>query len=104
MLRLDICQKMYMTGFSSKKFYTLKRTSITALTSIILVAFLLKFIECVKFSQFQCKITLGVCKSCDSTQIIREIALFSGKIYTVGKNFTRPPVVTVATNLNSEYA
>ena len=32
---------------------------------------------------------------------MQEIALFSGKIYTVGKNFTRPPVVTVATNLNS---
>ena len=33
--------------------------------------------------------------------IMREIALFSGKIYTVGTNFTRPSVVTVATNLNS---
>ena len=33
---------------------------------------------------------------------MQEIALFSGKIYTVGKNFTRPPVVTVATNLNSD--
>ena len=32
---------------------------------------------------------------------MREIALFSGKIYTPGTNFTRPPVVTVATNLNS---
>ena len=30
------------------------------------------------------------------------IALFFGKIYTVGKNFTRPPVVTVTTNLNSD--
>ena len=35
-------------------------------------------------------------------QIMREIALFSGKIYTAGTNFTRPPVVTVATNLNSD--
>ena len=32
-----------------------------------------------------------------------KIALFSGKIYTAGTNFTRPPVVTVATNLNSDY-
>ena len=40
-------------------------------------------------------------KSCSSTQIIREIALFSGKIYIAGTNFTQPPVVTVATNLNS---
>ena len=32
---------------------------------------------------------------------MRDIALISGKIYTAGKNFTRPPVVTVATNLNS---
>ena len=27
--------------------------------------------------------------------------MFSGEIYTAGTNFTRPPVVTVATNLNS---
>ena len=33
---------------------------------------------------------------------MREIALFSGKIYTAGTNFTRPPAVTVATNLNSD--
>ena len=44
---------------------------------------------------------VGMCKSCSSTQIMPEIALFSGKIYTAGTNFTRPPVVTVATNLNS---
>ena len=34
---------------------------------------------------------------------MQEIALFSGKFYTAGTNFTRPPVVTVATNLNSEH-
>ena len=28
-------------------------------------------------------------------------ALFSGKIYTADKNFTRPPVATVATNSKS---
>ena len=49
------------------------------------------------------EITLGVCKSCNSTQIMRDIALISRKIYTAGKNFTRPPVVTVATNLNSGF-
>ena len=32
---------------------------------------------------------------------MREIALFPRKIYTAGTNFTRPPVVTIATNLNS---
>ena len=32
---------------------------------------------------------------------MREIALFSGKIYTPETNFTRPSVATVATNLNS---
>ena len=37
-------------------------------------------------------------------QIMQEIALFSGKIYTAGTNFTRPSVVTVATNLNSGHA
>ena len=42
-----------------------------------------------------------MCKSCSSTQIMRDIALISRKIYTAGTNFTRPPVVTVATNLNS---
>ena len=36
------------------------------------------------------------------TQILREIALFSGKIYTGATNFTRPPVMTVATNINSD--
>ena len=43
----------------------------------------------------------GVCKSHSSTQIMPVIARFSGKIYTAGTNFTRQPVVTVATNLNS---
>ena len=55
----------------------------------------------VKFKQFQCKITLCACKSCSFTQIIGENALFSGKIYTAGTNFTRPLVAAVATNLNS---
>ena len=32
---------------------------------------------------------------------MQEIALFSGKIYTPGANFTRLPVVTVVKNLNS---
>ena len=32
---------------------------------------------------------------------MQEIALFSGEIYTTGLNFTRPSVVTVATNINS---
>ena len=33
---------------------------------------------------------------------MHEIKYFSWKIYTVSKNFTRPPVVTVATNLISD--
>ena len=48
----------------------------------------------------QRKIILCVYKSCTSTHIMQWITLFSVKIYTVGKNFTRPPGVTVATNLN----
>ena len=32
---------------------------------------------------------------------MQEIALFSGKIYTAGTNFTQLLVMTVATNLNS---
>ena len=39
-----------------------------------------------------------MCESCSSTQIVREMVLFSMKIYIAGTNFTRPPV---ATNLNS---
>ena len=35
-------------------------------------------------------------------QNVQETALFSGKIYTADKNFTRPPVATVATNSKSE--
>ena len=31
-----------------------------------------------------------------------EAALFSGKIYTADKNFTRPPVATVVTNSKSD--
>ena len=45
--------------------------------------------------------TFGVCKSFTFMQIMRKFALFFGKIYTAGTNFTRLPVVTVATNLNS---
>ena len=36
-----------------------------------------------------------------STQVLHGNALFSGKLYTAGQNFTRPPVVTVVTNINS---
>ena len=36
-------------------------------------------------------------------QNVQETALFSGKIYTVDKKFTRPPVATVATNSKSVY-
>ena len=36
-----------------------------------------------------------------STQILQGNALFSGKIYTAGNIFTRPPVVTVAKNFKS---
>ena len=38
-----------------------------------------------------------------SLQICKEICCFlEKKIYTAGKHFTRPPVVTVAKNLNSD--
>ena len=32
---------------------------------------------------------------------MQEIALFSARIYTTGKNFTQPPVMAVATNFKS---
>ena len=34
---------------------------------------------------------------------MRENTLFSGKNYTVGKNFTLSPVVTIGTNLTSVF-
>ena len=43
-----------------------------------------------------------MCKCCSSSKIMQEINLFSGKIYTASTNFTRPPVITIATNLNSD--
>ena len=49
------------------------------------------------------KVILVECISCTSKQILQEIALFSGKIYTAGTNFTRPSVAMVVTNLNSGY-
>ena len=109
--RLEICQKIYTTGFRGKKFYTLKVrklrlflrkiNSVNSLISVILVAILLEFNWLCKILTVSVKIELGLCKSCSFTQILREIALFSSKNYTVCTNFTRPPVVTVATNLNS---
>ena len=38
---------------------------------------------------------------CVNLQNMEETALFSGKIYTADKNFTRPRVATVATNSKS---
>ena len=38
-----------------------------------------------------------------STQVLHGNALFSGKNYTTGNNFTQPPVATVATNFKSAY-
>ena len=37
------------------------------------------------------------------TQILQGNALFTGKIYTAGKTFTRPLVVTVVTNFKSAH-
>ena len=112
--RLEICQKIYMTGFFGQKFYTIKVRKLRRFllkkkqhecTNISYFSlFLLDFNwVCILFTD-QCKITLGVCKSCSFTQIMREIALFSGRIYTPETNFTPPPVVMVASNLNSACA
>ena len=43
--------------------------------------------------QFFDSFTVGVSKSCTSTKIMKENALFSGKIYTAGTNFIQPTVV-----------
>ena len=45
-----------------------------------------------------CKLTKCMSKFHISTQFFQGNALFSGKNYTTGNNFTRLPVATVATN------
>ena len=40
---------------------------------------------------------------CVNLQNMKEAALFSGSFYTADKNFTRPPVATVATNSKSDF-
>ena len=52
---------------------------------------------CKFFNLYEESLHLGVCKL---AKYVRT-ALFSGKIYTSDKNFTRPPVATVATNSKS---
>ena len=54
---------------------------------------------CKFFNLYEESLHLGVCKL---AKYVRT-ALFSGKIYTSDKNFTRPPVATVATNSKSGY-
>ena len=100
--------------YSGRKFYTLKVHALRLFLLTIkqckfinvrnLGPFLFNYTKCVKIQQLRSKITLGVYKFCSSTQIMQEKMLFSWKIYTAGTNFTRPPVVTVATNLNSGWA
>ena len=60
--------------------------------------FLFNYTKCVRNSTLEEKN-----HTCSSTHIMREKMLFSWKFCTAGTNFTRPPVVTVATNLNSEH-
>ena len=50
-----------------------------------------------------CKLTKYMSKFHISTQILQGNALFSRKIYTPGKYFTRMLVVTVATNFKSGF-
>ena len=52
---------------------------------------------CKFFNLYEESLHLGVCKL---AKYVRT-ALFSGKIYTSDKNFTRPPVATVATDFKS---
>ena len=52
---------------------------------------------CKLFDSYEESLHLGVCKLAK----YEKNALFSGKIYTADKNFTRPPVATVATNFKS---
>ena len=79
--RHEICQTFYTTGFSGRKFYTLK---VHALRLFLLTIKQCKCInirnlgpKCVKIQRFKSKITLGVCKFCLSKQIMQEKMLFS---------------------------
>ena len=100
--RHEICQKKFMTRFSGRKVYKLN------VRKLWLLLLRMKQCKCIKINKLShfllilCKITLIAYKYFTSTQILQENALYSGKIYTAGTIFTRPPVVTVATNLNSE--
>ena len=53
-----------------------------------------KYVSFNSFGKSVCKLTKYMSKFHISTQILQGNALFSGKNYTTGKNFTRPPVAT----------
>ena len=82
--RHEICQTFYTTGFSGRKFYTLKvhalrlfLLTIKQCKCIDLGPFLFNYTKCVKIKRFKGKISLGVYKFWTSTQIMQEKTLFS---------------------------
>ena len=110
--RHEICQKFYTTGFLGQKLYIPK---VHKLRLFLLTKKQRKSININNLSNFVVRIPFSVknfngfnVKSlllCANLVLLRKLCkksrCFLEKIYTDGKNFTQPPVATVATNLNS---
>ena len=60
-----------------------------------------KYVNFNSFVKSVCQLTKYMSKFQICTEILQGNLLFSGKNYTTGNNFTRPPVAMVATNFKS---
>ena len=87
--------------FGRKSLLTFHKLRQHSLAKILTIVQIKEIFIGYNFNSLSTKSHLVYCISCTSPHVMQEITLFSRKIYTVGKNFTRPPVVTVPTNLNS---
>ena len=108
--RHEICQKFYTTRFWGQKFYTLK---VRLLHPFLLTMNQPKciFISSLSISLLELHYVCIFNSSSVKSHLLSvnfvllnkfcKKMLFSGKIYTAGTNFTRLPVATVVTNLNS---
>ena len=108
--RHEICQKFYTTRFWGQKFYTLK---VRLLHPFLLTMNQPKciFISSLSISVLELHYVCIFNSSSVKSHLLSvnfvllnkfcKKMLFSGKIYTAGTNFKRPPVATVVTNLNS---
>ena len=99
--RLGICQKIYTTKFSDERILHTENALIETFFArdkqrkCIIISNLALF--WLKLNSYYESLHLGVCKL---AKYVRNCVV-SAKIYTADKNFTRPPVATVATNSKS---